>query len=185
MLIKEGERVAQLQGGWYTQRHGGVPTTDLPFSQLGGKRKKQFQRWKEQFAKRIITPILRRDYQVEFHSFRDLFLVRYHPQEQSHLRLHRDETPISFVVQLNNDFEGGGTYIESIQEALRHDTGDLCIHSGWLRHGAKQVTSGVRYVLIGFCVVRALWLDQDASCPGYLRTSDATALQRLIKKPYI
>ena len=180
-LIREGERIALLRGGWCTQRHSGVPTTDIPFSQLGGDKKPLFTRWKKRLEKNIIAPILRRDYDMEFLAFRDLFLVRYHPQEQAFLRVHRDETPVSFVLQLNEDFQGGGTYIDSLGTSLNHNTGDLCIHSGWLRHGASTITAGVRYVLIGFCRVRALWMDDAAVCPGYLPTSDTVAIRRLFK----
>ena len=183
-IISEGERIAQLRGGWCTQRHSGVPTTDIPFTQLGGKNPKRFLHWRKRLEKTILTPILRRDYNMEFLSFRDLFLVRYHPTEQPSLRVHRDETPISFVIQLNEDFEGGGTYIESLQTSVKHQTGDMCIHSGWLRHGASATTEGARYVLIGFCNVRALWIDSEATCPGYLPTSDTIALKRLFKEEF-
>ena len=156
-IINAGNEYAAHHGGWTTDRHQEAPTTDIPFDLLGGPQKHKFQQWKKNFIHKILSPILFRDYQATFRSFEDFFLVRYSSETQSALRVHRDGTVISLVIQLNEDFEGGGTYINSLEKSLVHNTGDLCIHSGWLFHGALPVTSGERYVLIGFCNIDAHW----------------------------
>lgn len=75
--------------------------------------------------------------------------------------LHRDGTILSFVLQLNENFEGGGTFIRRLDRSLVHQTGELCIHCGWFMHGGTEITSGVRYVLIGFCQIEAPWLNSS------------------------
>ena len=177
-LISAAESYALAHGGWTTQRHQAAATTDIPFDLLGGKNHSMFQKWKDKWTKKVIAPILFRDYHARFISFEDLFLVRYTPDTQSSLESHRDGTIISFVLQLNDDFQGGGTYIQSLDKTLRHSTGDLCIHSGWLFHGAKPVTQGARYVLIGFCNINAHWHTHRKLQPNALHEPDASVLRK-------
>ena len=162
LLIKAAEKAAEARGGWTTDRHKKAATTDLPFSLLGGERQSSFEHWKKNFVQQILGPILLRDYEATFTGFNDLFLVKYSAgtDDQRALHLHRDGTLLSFVLQLNDDFEGGGTQVPSLGQTLLHGVGDLCIHCGWLRHGGAPVTAGERYVLIGFCDIDAPWLDK-------------------------
>lgn len=184
-IIDEGERMAARVGGWLNKRHKGAPTTDIPFHFLGGPKRGVFGKWQQYFEKNILGPILKKDYNAHFSSFNDFFLVKYTPQEQADLRLHRDGTVISFVLQLNEDFEEGGTYIHSLGDALVHKTGDLCVHSGWMLHGARAITKGVRYVLIGFCNVDAFWINKEAKRPYYQYTEDKTVLRSVIKPEFL
>ena len=110
--------------------------------------------------------------------------MRYTPDAQPGLKVHRDGTVISCVIQLNNDFEGGGTYIESLGQSLRHNTGDLCIHSGWFRHGAKPIQSGIRYVLIGFCNIEAKWYTHHQLHPSAPFEPDQQTLRKAIKPEF-
>jgi hypothetical protein len=184
-IIDEGERVAQKIGGWMNKRHKGAPTTDLPFHFLGGPKRKIFGKWQRHFEKKILGPILKNDYYAQFSSFNDLFLVKYTAQEQSDLILHRDGTVISFVLQLNEEYEEGGTYIHSLGASLNHKAGDLCVHSGWMLHGARAITAGVRYVLIGFCNIDAMWMNVEATRPYYQYTADKTVLRSVIKPDFL
>jgi len=183
-IIAEGENVARKIGGWMSTRHKGAPTTDLPFHFLGGPKRKIFGRWQTYFEKKILNPIFQKDYAANFISFNDLFLVKYSAHNQSDLILHRDGTVLSFVLQLNEDFEDGGTYIHSLGESLVHSTGDLCVHSGWLLHGANAISAGTRYVLIGFCNIQALWLNAEVKKPYYQYTEDKTVLRSAIRKEF-
>ena len=184
-IIDEAEIIARRIGGWMNHRHKGAPTTDIPFHFLGGPKRGMFAKWQEHFEDKILRPILQKDYQAHFASFNDFFLVKYEPQQQADLILHRDGTVISFVLQLNSDFVEGGTYIHSLGESLVHNTGDLCVHSGWLLHGARAITSGVRYVLIGFCNIEAMWLNKEAKRPFYQYTEDKTVLRSVIKPGFL
>jgi hypothetical protein len=165
-LIQEAERLSHEFGGWSSDRHPGAPTTDIPFEQFGGGTRSRFGLWKRAFTEKVIKPIIRRDYQAEFIGFNDLFLVKYdatRPGMQTHLRLHRDGTILTFVIQLNSDFQGGGTYIQSLNRSLLHNVGDLCVHCGWFLHGGDVVTGGERYVLVGFCDIEAPWFNPEHS----------------------
>jgi len=183
-IIEAGEEAAQKQGGWTTDRHDEAPTTDIPFDIIGGSYKLIFQKWKNRLIRKILTPILFRDYHAKFISFEDFFLVRYTTESQPGLKIHRDGTVISCVIQLNNDFEGGGTYIENLGHPLRHNTGDICIHSGWFRHGAYPIQSGIRYVLIGFCNIEAKWYTHHKLQPSAPYEPDHKTLRRAIKPEF-
>ena len=177
-IISAANEYAQQNGGWTTNRHQEAATTDIPFDVIGGSRKQLFQKWKHRLSQKIIAPLLFRDYDATFISFEDLFVVRYTPQTQSELKTHRDGTILSFVLQLNDTYKGGGTYIKSIDTVLRHTTGNLCIHSGWFFHGAKPVTEGERYVLVGFCNIRAHWYTQRKLQPNAPFEPDSSVLRK-------
>lgn len=183
-IIEAAKEYAQQNGGWTTDRHQEAATTDIPFDAIGGSRRHIFQKWKRRLSQKILAPLLFRDYEATFISFEDLFIVRYTPDTQSELRTHRDGTVVSFVLQLNEDYEGGGTYIKSLDTALRHNTGSLCIHSGWLFHGANPVLEGERYVLVGFCNIRAHWYTQRKLQPNAPFETDASVLRKAIRAEF-
>ncbi|MEC7984746.1 MAG: hypothetical protein VX278_06260 [Myxococcota bacterium] len=184
LFIQEAEKTAARLGGWTKTRHNEAPTTDIPFNQLGGHHKEPFQRWKKIFIRQVLRPIFRRDYYAHFQSFHDLFIVRYQAEEQRDLVTHRDGPPMSFVLQLNDDFQGGGTTINSLSRSLVHNVGDLCVHSGWLLHGAAAVTRGTRYVLIGFCEIKANWLSANRIPPGKDFIPDYRALRHAVSPSF-
>lgn len=86
--------------------------------------------------------------------FRDLFFVKYEAArgEQSGLDLHRDGSIVSFNILLNprSEFDGGGTYFEAADRTCEIEQGDCLLHSGQLRHAGREVTRGVRFILVGF-----------------------------------
>ena len=183
-IISATEEYAKENGGWTKDRHEEAATTDIPYDLIGGSRKQIFQNWKHRLSHKILTPILFRDYNAKFISFEDLFVVRYTPQTQAELKTHRDGTVISFVLQLNDKYTGGGTYIKSIDKTLHHKTGDLCIHSGWFFHGAKSVTQGERYVLVGFCNIRSQWYTQRKLRPNAPFEPDASVLRKAVRPEF-
>ena len=48
------------------------------------------------------------------------------------------------------DFEGGGTYIQALDETISLNQGEMLIHLGDLWHAGMDITAGVRLLLIGF-----------------------------------
>ncbi|MAA79919.1 MAG: hypothetical protein CL916_11750, partial [Deltaproteobacteria bacterium] len=183
-IITAAQEYAHQNGGWTQDRHQEAATTDLPFDLIGGSRKSIFQKWKRRLSTKILTPLLFRDYNAKFISFEDLFVVRYTPHTQSELKTHRDGTVISFVLQLNDNYTGGGTYIQSIDTTLNHIQGDICIHSGWFFHGAKPVEQGDRYVLVGFCNIRAQWYTQRKLLPNAPFESDPSVLRKAVRPEF-
>ena len=155
-MIDEAEQKA-YEMGWTTTRHGNYPTTDLPIVELA--RTQNFL--KEALVERIY-PLLR----TQFGHFlpdggknlrvADGFVVKYDADGgQTELKPHRDGSVLSFNIALNsmNEFEGGGTWFHSLDDAVKIDQGDVVTHSSSLLHGGHGITSGKRYIMVCFVIV--------------------------------
>ena len=178
------EHVARV--GWTTNRHYAVPTTDIPIHDVPPLLD-WFQEWmkgvchpllQRQFKTRqrfyVHDAFLVRyesDTDDETGSTMELGTseegvdsnrsanVNRRRNGSNFLPLHYDESTHSFVVALNEDFQGGGTYFYRLDRTIiPSTTGSLVSFRGnqWL-HGGSVVTSGVRYILAVF-----LYLDRDA-----------------------
>ena len=70
-----------------------------------------------------------------------------------------DESTHSFVLALNDDYEGGGTYFFDYDETIRPHAGSVLIFRGDdMPHGGLPVTKNVRFILAVF-----LYYDKRAS----------------------
>lgn len=144
---------ANKYGKWTSNRHKNYPTTDIPVDNIPElnvdnelEKIKDICKDKYQLeTKSIITPF-------------DIFVVKYDANGQSSLDLHRDSSILSFVLLLSNpnDFKGGGTFYENANETVKPEQGGLLIHCGKVRHAGVTITSGVRYILIGFMDVKSV-----------------------------
>ena len=167
-LIQFALDYALNNGGWTTSRHYSVPTTDLPIHQVP-KLLEWFQAWMPQ----VLFPLLRDQFgidddddaeqqQQQHRRFyvHDAFLVRYEATASNcFLPLHYDESTHSCVVALNDDFEGGGSYMYSLNQTIAPSTGGMISFLGnQVLHGGTPVVSGQRYILAIF-----LYLDKDLS----------------------
>jgi hypothetical protein len=77
------------------------------------------------------------------------FIIKY-DETQKDLKSHKDNSDISFVILLNDDFKNGGTYFNDLDETLELKIGEVLIFPGQLVHSAKPITLNKRYVLSGF-----------------------------------
>lgn len=152
-LIADAEDYA-ARCGWTTSRHQTHATTDIPVHLLpqGGRL------WNETIAPRVQEAIAAGfGFRPESVMPVDVFLVKYQSEEggQRELSVHRDGALMTFSLLLNDpaDFTGGGTYFEESGRVYRPAQGVAVMHSGKLRHGGFPITSGTRYVLVGFCLV--------------------------------
>ena len=156
MMIDEAERKAEDMG-WTTTRHGNYPTTDLPLVEL--PRTLDFLRLA--LVERIY-PLLR----TQFGEFlpdggknlrvADGFIVKYDADGgQTELKPHRDGSVLSFNIALNpaSDYEGGGTWFQSLDNPVRIDQGEIVTHSSSLLHGGHGITSGRRYIMVCFVIL--------------------------------
>ena len=68
----------------------------------------------------------------------------------SKMTLHRDEgDTFSWIIYLNDDFEGGETVIDGIK--IQPKIGRLVLFSnGFYEHEVKEITKGTRYTLIAW-----------------------------------
>ena len=75
----------------------------------------------------------------------------------THQPIHRDGALVSCVVPLSerSEYDGGGTYIEPLGEALALERGCALLHPSAVRHSGHRIRSGERWVLVLFmnCVV--------------------------------
>ena len=155
-MIDEAEQKA-YEMGWTTTRHGNYPTTDLPIVELPAT----LNFLKEALVDRIY-PLLR----TQFGDFlpdggknlrvADGFVVKYDAEGgQTELKPHRDGSVLSFNIALNsmNEFEGGGTWFHSLDDAVKIDQGEVVTHSSSLLHGGHGITSGKRYIMVCFVIL--------------------------------
>lgn len=162
-LIQWALEYASNDGGWTNDRHYSVPTTDIPIH-LVPKLLEWFKGWMTQ----VLFPTLRNQFVVtgcgdEQQRFyvHDAFLVRYDATASNHfLPLHYDESSHSCVCSLNDDFDGGGSYVDNLKRSIVPPTGGMVSFLGnQCLHGGSPVTKGVRFILAIF-----LYLDDDLSC---------------------
>lgn len=155
-IIDESERIAAVSG-WSTKRHGSYPTTDLPVSDLP----ESIELFNTLLKERIL-PLLGQEFAgalpASMTSLRvaDAFVVKYSAAGgQTELKPHRDGSVLSFNIALNecSEFEGGGTWFQSIDRSLRIDRGEMVMHASGVLHGGHPITSGTRYILVGFVIL--------------------------------
>lgn len=107
-----------------------------------------------------LSPLLERVYGIAPGAVRanDMFVVRYdYEGGQKALRGHTDSSHVSFNVLLNEDFTGGGTRFHNRLEMTYRDgnpkRGEVLVNNALVFHEGLPVTSGTRYILVGFMSV--------------------------------
>ena len=71
--------------------------------------------------------------------------------KNNRLGIHQDGSYLTCLIALNDEYKGGGTYIEPLGETIKAPTGHVLCHPGHIRHAGIKINEGKRYVL-------ALWL---------------------------
>ena len=113
-------------------------------------------------ANKFFEPILDANYQYfnfEIEGFPEFHFLKY--EVGGHYNLHcdignNDTRKLSFSVFLNEDFEGGDLVFSGIpsEHYMKPDTpcktGDIIVFPSYLYHEVKPVTSGVRWVGVGW-----------------------------------
>ena len=148
---------ANNYGKWTSNRHKNYPTTDIPVDNIPDLNVD------EELEK--IKDICKCKYSLEADAIikpYDIFVVKYDANGQNKLDLHRDSSALSFVLLLSNpdDFVGGGTYYQSADETITPEQGGLALHCGKVKHAGVTITSGTRYILIGFMNVESTKIRQ-------------------------
>lgn len=158
-IIAECEQKAFNIGGWTTRRHANYPTTDIPLAELP-----QTLDWfRNNALPSVVYPFLGQCFGFVLpdpSALRcvDAFVVKYNATGgQCELKPHRDGSVLSFNIALNSlsEYEGGGTWFDGIQTSIRSDKGHLLTHASGLLHGGHPITSGVRYILVAFVILRS------------------------------
>lgn len=91
----------------------------------------------------------------------DLFVVKYDatvPGHQTSLNPHRDDSEVSFVMNLAGSWNHGGGGTEFVQSGLTlgdaPHPGLLWYFCGRMLHRGRPITTGTRYILTGFVRVK-------------------------------
>ena len=137
---------------WTSDRHEFYPTTDNLLEILG------MDKIYNKLINQFIRPLAIWAYELEGKAWDTLidesFIIRYKPDEQSHLSLHHDFSNITTLVNLNSgEFKGGGTYFPKYKTNVNPtEPGIMTLHPGNIthKHGARPVTEGIRYVIVSF-----------------------------------
>ncbi|RYH19770.1 hypothetical protein EON65_25560 [archaeon] len=154
-IIDRAEQYAAIHG-WSKGRHVDYvirPTQDLPLHLLFPL-DHEWRGVQALFKHRVLIQF-EAIYGINASLIRmdDVFVTRYHSDSNSENKLgpHVDKSPWSFVIGLNDDFEGGGTYFLNTQKVYRPPRGAAVIFNGKQQHGAYPISQGNRYILAGFC----------------------------------
>jgi regulator of RNase E activity RraB len=77
-------------------------------------------------------------------------------KERQKLDMHTDKSEFTFLIALSNgcglDYDGGGTYFECLDATIHVQRGQAIVFPGKLRHCGQRITTGVRFLLVGFLV---------------------------------
>ena len=136
-------------GGWQTDRHKDYKTTDIDVAIVGGDLLQHCNKLLEN----ILLPALSQLFAVPLQDLavEDLFVAKYSLEAQTSLAKHRDGSELSFVITLNDAFQGGGTqFVHDDLTIAPRIPGTAVLFCGRLWHAGVPITQGTRYILAGF-----------------------------------
>ena len=143
-------KMAEENGNWTEKRHEFYPTTDMLIETIG------MNEIYEDVLKNYLYPMAIDLWALEGKTWESLssesFIIKYIPDQQSHLSFHHDYSLFTGLVTLNDDFEGGGTMFRRQKTCVKQSIGTMALHPGNIthKHGARPITSGLRYVIVSF-----------------------------------
>jgi hypothetical protein len=101
---------------------------------------------------------------------REPHMVKYDvtKKERQKLDMHTDKSEWTFLISLSTgcgfDFEGGGTYFECIDSTVHVQRGHALVFPGKLRHCGQRISTGLRFLLVGFLVDKSGGCDSCCFC---------------------
>ena len=135
---------------WTTNRHPSYPTTDVLLKDIN------FEDIYSEVLHNVMIPLAIDAYDLDGTTSKDYFfenfLVRYTPETQNHLPFHHDSSLFTFNVSINDDFTDGGLLFKKNNIHIQPKPGHGVLAPGMIgyKHGAKPISSGVRYMIISF-----------------------------------
>lgn len=141
-FIKRVEEYVSING-WSKNRHIDYairPTQDLPVRSLFPT-SEEYENFLEGIHQKIF-PYYNKYYDLDHNKLKigDLFITKYtsNKEKMNSLLPHLDKSLWSFVINLNDDYEGGGTYFPHIDnEGIKTKGGEVIIFHGKMLHGGK------------------------------------------------
>lgn len=136
---------------WETDRHDYYPTIDVLLEKIGLN--ELYARVLKEYADECAIHM----WGLEGKNWRNLesenFMIKYTEEKQGHLSLHHDYSDLSYVLALNEEYTGGGTYFVRQKALHKGFTGHISLHPGAIshKHGGRPVHKGERYIIVSFC----------------------------------
>jgi hypothetical protein len=145
-IIQFAEQYAK-KNGWTRKRHASYPTTDIEITESC-----PYHSIISELVRNKIFHTITKMYpvSVEDLGITEMFIAKYEKTKQSFLEEHEDGSEFSFIVALNNEYEGGGTFFPHLNKVVKLKKGDVLIFSGQNTHSGVKVVEGKRYILTGF-----------------------------------
>ena len=151
--IALAEKFASSQGGWCTNRHVSVATTDIPIHHIPDL----VNEWNS-FVLSDLIPLAEQLLIASMFNKRlcvhDAFIVKYDASKgRSHLPIHRDQSEVSVTLALNSDTEfggGGGTMFPNLGITICPKIGEVLLFRGDLEHSGFPIYNGLRYIIAAF-----------------------------------
>lgn len=139
-IVAQAENHAKKYG-WSKGRHIDYdvrPTQDLPLHEIYADKTSLYELY-TRFSG-TIWPEMAKEYELDQALIRpaDLFITKYNASRKENLLgAHQDKSPLSFVVSLNSDFEGGGTYFFETETLWAPAVGSALFFSGNQLHAGN------------------------------------------------
>lgn len=161
-IIEDANKVANKKN--WTDRGAKLPTDDVLVKDLTPANRRAI---KNAFRQRLMPYVKAQFPQLNVGSEsilptdNNLFVIRYDASmpRRHGLALHQDSTALTVNVSLSNpaDYKGGGTFFPAAELAqqgeglvVRNSSGGCLVHDGDIPHAGSDVTSGKRFILVGF-----------------------------------
>ncbi|OQR95184.1 hypothetical protein ACHHYP_00249 [Achlya hypogyna] len=164
LALVEKYHVEARSGVWGTVRHSSVKTTDVAVEDIPGLRP-----WLQTLLTSRVYPFLAQCFPILADGstmidpatqrsrcrVHDAFIVRYDAERDGSLSLpeHNDTSVTSCVVTLNDNFTGGGTWFEALDQVVDAGVGQAVAFAGPLRHAGYPISKGTRMILVLFLYV--------------------------------
>jgi hypothetical protein len=182
-LVDLAIRHTDANGGWMMGTHKAYKTTDVDISICGGK---LLDHCNDHLRTRIL-PLMARlfEFPLVDLAIENLFLAKYSAikGKQSALSQHMDDSELSFVITLNDSFQGGGTRFVADDTTVAPHGGAGVLFCGRRLHSGVEVVEGNRYILAGFVRVYPSTPEGVAKLDCLLKeTSQPTTKPRPVPK---
>lgn len=159
-IIKEGRKYAS-KNNWTRKRHSQYPTTDNQITFEWNVYDLLEKRVCERVFKEIADLFSVKEENI---GINEMFIAKYEKDKQNKLKAHEDGSEFSFIIGLNDDYEGGGTYFTKLKKLVKLQKGDCLVFSGQNRHRGEPVTDGKRYIVTGFLH----YVKEHYCCSSYI-----------------
>lgn len=105
---------------------------------------------------KVIADVFGRTVTLKPRSWKEPHLLLYQRVEGKPIHtgvdMHYDGCDMTFQIMLSdiNDYTGGGTFFRCMKKTLKLQQGQVLVHPGELYHKGVDITSGVRFLVVGF-----------------------------------